>query len=237
MRIVSYNIQATINASSYFSYSYQWPRQFLPSRGKNATRERIAHFLKQFDVACLQEIDLGGLRNGFKSHVDQFSELTGLKYHCSQTNRRLGKLSLHGNMILSKTPLNLILDSPLPGKISGRGVIAAEIDGIVIANAHLSLGIEDQLKQLAFIDDQLKDHPNIVLCGDFNTTPLDKPLRALNEMGWHWCRDDTPTFPSWKPQKNLDHILVKGNITATAQVSDFDQSDHLPVIAEIQTLQ
>ena len=125
MRILSYNIQAAINARSYLSYTYQWHRQFLPGPAKRKTLARIAAYIRDFDLVCLQEIDLGGLRNGFKNHVEQLRELTGFHYHLAQVNRRLGKLSLHGNLILSKRPLREVLNVPLPSRIPGRGVLAA----------------------------------------------------------------------------------------------------------------
>ena len=37
MRILSYNIQAAINARSYLSYTWQWHRQILPGPAKRKT--------------------------------------------------------------------------------------------------------------------------------------------------------------------------------------------------------
>ena len=128
MRILSYNIQAAINARSYLSYTWQWHRQILPGPAKRKTLARIAAYISQFDLVCLQEIDLGGLRNGFRNHVEQLRELTGHPYALAQTNRRLGKLSLHGNLILSKQPLREVLNQPLPSRIPGRGVLAAAVE-------------------------------------------------------------------------------------------------------------
>jgi len=128
MRILSYNIQAAINARSYLSYTWQWHRQILPGPAKRKTLARIAAYISQFDLVCLQEIDLGGLRNGFLNHVEQLRDLSGLPYALAQTNRRLGKLSLHGNLILSKTPLREVLNQPLPSRIPGRGVLAAAVE-------------------------------------------------------------------------------------------------------------
>ena len=130
MRILSYNIHAAINARSYLSYTWQWHRQILPGPAKRKTLARIAAYISQFDLVCLQEIDLGGLRNGFLNHVEQLRDLSGLPYALAQTNRRLGKLSLHGNLILSKTPLREVLNQPLPSRIPGRGVLAAAVESI-----------------------------------------------------------------------------------------------------------
>ncbi len=42
------------------------------------------------------------------------------------------------------------------------------------------------------------------------------------------------TFPSWRPHKGIDHILVSPSLRAEkVRVLDFPFSDHLPVAAEV----
>ena len=233
MRILSYNIQAAINARSYLSYTWQWHRQILPGPAKRKTLARIAAYISQFDLVCLQEIDLGGLRNGFLNHVEQLRDLSGLPYALAQTNRRLGKLSLHGNLILSKTPLREVL----PSRIPGRGVLAAAVESthgaLVVANVHLSLGALDQHRQLRFIRNRLAAWPDVLITGDYNCTPDAPQLRILAEHGYRRLGDASPTFPSWKPQKALDHAFLKGGLTARSHVSPQRDSDHLPRVIEL----
>lgn len=235
MRILSYNIQAAIHTQSYLSYSYQFPRQFLPTPAKARTLARIGAFLRDFDVVCLQEIELGGLRNGFKNQSTQLLELTGFPHHLAQINRRIGQISWHGNLILSRYPLSSILDTALPSRIKGRGVLAAGIDigrqqPLIIANTHLSLGKLDQYRQLRFIRQRLHDYDNVLLCGDLNCTPQARsPLQILTQKGYRLLGNQAPTFPSWRPQKSLDHALLKGQIAAEASVLNFTASDHLPL--------
>ena len=228
MRILSYNIQAAINSHSYLSYSWQWHRQILPNPGKSRTLARIAAFIDDYDIVCLQEIELGGLRNGFRSQAEQLLAQTGFVHAAFQTNRRLSQLSLHGNLILSKTPIALVLDSPLPGQIKGRGIIAVERDGIVIANTHLSLGKIDQHKQLRYIRNALSAHPRVPLTGDLNCEPGASALRILTDHHYRRLGDNSPTFPSWKPKKTLDHALAKG-IQGDSRVLPMRASDHLPI--------
>ncbi len=238
MRILSYNIQAGINSSSYLSYSYQWHRQLLPNPGKARTLERIADFIKDYDVVCLQEVELGGLRNGFKSQREQLLEMSNFRYDLVQTNRRLSHLSLHGNLILSKTPITEVLNKPLPGKISGRGILAGAVafadTSLVVGNLHLSLGAVDQHVQLRFIRNQLQDAAQVLLCGDFNCAAQSSALRVLSDHGYRRLGEDHPTFPSWKPRKTLDHALLKGEIYAEAHIAECLQSDHLPLQIELQ---
>lgn len=239
MRILSYNIQATINSCSYLSYSYQWHRQFLPDRSKYRTLERIAEFINHFDIVCLQEIELGGLRNGFKSQREQFLALCDFPYDLVQINRRISRFSLHGNLILSRLPIQEILNTSLPGKFRGRGVLAGSVTinekPLIIANAHLSLGSIDQHLQLNFIRSQLTSHENVLICGDMNCQSHSPPLHTLTDHGYQLLGEGSPTFPSWKPRKALDHALLKGSFVAKSTVCNHTDSDHLPIMIEILT--
>ena len=241
MRILSYNIQAAINSRSYLSYTWQWHRQILPGAAKRKTLARIAAYISAFDLVCLQEIDLGGLRNGFRNHVEQLRELTGHPYALAQTNRRLGKLSLHGNLILSKQPLREVLNQPLPSRIPGRGVLAAAVETtrgeLVVANVHLSLGALDQHRQLRFIRGHLAAWENVLITGDYNCTPEAPQLRILHEHGYQRLGDTSPTFPSWKPQKALDHAFLKGKLHARSFVGNERDSDHLPRVIELTDIE
>lgn len=228
MRILSYNIQAAIHSTSYLSYGWQWHKQILPAPGKTRTLARIAAFIDDYDIVCLQEIELGGLRNGFKSQAEQLLAQTRFSHAVYQTNRRLSRLSLHGNLILAKKPVEKILDSALPGQIRGRGIIAVESDGIVIANTHLSLGKTDQHRQLRHIRTLLAPHPRVLLVGDLNCEPASTPLRILTDHRYRLLGAQSPTFPSWKPKKTLDHALAKG-ICGDSRVLPFHGSDHLPL--------
>lgn len=239
MQILSYNIQAAINSSSFVGYSYQWPKQILPTRSKSATLQRIAYFISKYDVVCLQEIELGGLRNGFKSQREQLLALTDFPYDLVQINRKLSRLSLHGNLILSRVPITEVLNSHLPGKIQGRGVLAGMVqigsEKLVISDVHLSLGHEDQTLQLRFIRQQLADYENVLLCGDYNCRPDAPALRELKFHGYRELGDvNEPSFPSWKPRKRLDHAFLKGKLCGTSRVIDYRDSDHLPLLTEIE---
>jgi endonuclease/exonuclease/phosphatase family metal-dependent hydrolase len=42
------------------------------------------------------------------------------------------------------------------------------------------------------------------------------------------------TFPSWRPQRNIDHILVTPTLQVdNARVLNYSLSDHLPIEMEI----
>jgi endonuclease/exonuclease/phosphatase family metal-dependent hydrolase len=46
---------------------------------------------------------------------------------------------------------------------------------------------------------------------------------------------DLKTFPSWRPHKMLDHILVTPSLkTQDIRVLNFPCSDHLPIALDVQ---
>ena len=71
--------------------------------------------------------------------------------------------------------------------------------------------------------------------GDMNTHAADllqtSPLRDLGLL----APQMEATFPSWRPQRCLDHILLSPSLTLErVQVLDQPISDHLPVAVEIR---
>ncbi|HFH3684941.1 TPA: endonuclease/exonuclease/phosphatase family protein, partial [Pseudomonas aeruginosa] len=85
------------------------------------------------------------------------------------------------------------------------------------------------------IRELIGDYRHQVLMGDMNTHAVDllenSPLRDLGLM----APQVEATFPSWRPQRNLDHILLSSDL-ALERVDVLDQpiSDHLPVSVEIR---
>ena len=69
-----------------------------------------------------------------------------------------------------------------------------------------------------------------MLLGDLNLRP---PVvdRALRRQGWRTAPGGS-TFPSWKPVVQLDHLLVRGDLTLDElRVGPPGPSDHLPLTA------
>lgn len=233
MRYLSFNMQAAIQSSGYWAYSYEWPRQLFPSKRKQKTLSAIVDCIAPYDVVALQEIDFGGFRSG----VNQLKQLR--QHHPFvhfQINRRVGKLSLHGNAILSKVPLQACLDTPLPGKIRGRGVLAAKIADVVVACIHLSLGVADQRRQLAFIAQALHGHEKVLLLGDFNQQPDSDVFDDLRRHGYQLLHNQhgevEKTFPAWRAKKALDQAWARGLSGEVATLA-VRLSDHLPLLVNV----
>ena len=237
---LSYNIQAGIGTSRPRDYFLKAHRQIISVQPKTETLNRIADYISPFDVVCLQEVDLGGLRSGFINQAAFIKSRAGFPYMATQINRRLGRISLHGNIILSRRPLKHVKSYALPGSLTGRGLLTAQIgqsNPITIANTHFSLGEADQRRQFEFIKERLTPYDKVILAGDFNCTPDSRVLREFDDD----CVLDMVTedyhhaFPSWKPAKAIDHIFVsKTLMPEKCEVIPVRYSDHLPLYMKVR---
>jgi endonuclease/exonuclease/phosphatase family metal-dependent hydrolase len=67
--------------------------------------------------------------------------------------------------------------------------------------------------------------------GDFNCDCRSHSLRRLvSGQDLQGLDCDLKTFPSWRPRRNLDHILLSRPLRVLeARVIDYPLSDHLPL--------
>lgn len=213
LKLLSANIQAGSSTRRYSDYATRSWSHVLPAGRKRDALDTIARLAGEHDIVGLQESDPGSWRSGFTNQTHYLAERGGFDYWSHQPNRRVGNVASSANGLLSKLEPVEVADHPLPGRISGRGVLLAKFgegdDGLTIAVAHLSLGAQSRRSQLSFISELLQDHRHAVLMGDFNCRS-DQPEMEILYRG----TDLQPpacavhTFPSWKPQKAIDHILV-----------------------------
>jgi len=237
---LSYNIQAGIGTIRPRDYLVRAHRQIMSVRPKTHNLEKIADFIRPFDVVCLQEVDLGGFRSGYIDQAHFLKERAGFPYMATQINRRLGRLSVHGNVILSRHHMGHIESHILPGSVTGRGLLLAEIgikNPLVIANTHFSLGEPDQRLQFAFINEKLGVKKNVILSGDFNCTPDSGVLRDFDDNSDldMVTEDYHRAFPSWNPRRAIDHIFISKSLgPAQCQVGTVRYSDHLPLILKFK---
>jgi endonuclease/exonuclease/phosphatase family metal-dependent hydrolase len=240
LRLASFNIQTGITTSSYRDYITGSWRHIWPSQKRLVNLERIAHLLKPFDIVGLQEVDGGGARSHHIVQTEYLAERAGYAYWHNQVNRRIGTLALHSNGLLSRIKPDFIHDYKLPG-LPGRGALLARFgtggyQALYLCIVHLSLRQRTRLKQLAFISELIRDLPYVVLMGDLNCEPNSPELNLLTartELCDPAC--EVKTFPSWRPHKMLDHILVTSNLKArNVHVINFACSDHLPIAMEIE---
>lgn len=237
LKIISYNIQAAIGTKAYRQYVTKINRQVFHSKSKVKNLDAIAGFTSDYDIACLQEVDLGGRRSGYKCQVDALLDVSDFEYVSTQENRVVGNISRHGNAILSKYPQSDIRDLKLPGKRSGRGAIVSRVDApkpFYVINVHLSLGERDQMQQVRYLAEEAPKNLPLIIAGDFNCGAASRPLAAL-KAALNMTIITSPyhkTYPSWNPRKGFDHILTSLHFSVeNSTVENIQHSDHRPVSA------
>ena len=239
LRLLSANIQAGSSTRGYHDYAARAWSHVLPAGNKRGALDAIARLASAHDIVGLNESDPGSLRSGFTNQTHYLAQRGGFDYWSHQPNRSVGGVASSANGLLSRIEPLEVVDHSLPGRIRGRGVLLARFGdnavGLTVAVAHLSLGAGSRMSQLSFIAELLQDHPHAVLMGDFNCTP-DRPEMELLYKRTRLRPPDTavPTFPSWRPQRAIDHILTTGGLEcASLRAVAAAQSDHLALSVEL----
>ncbi|MCM2355168.1 MAG: endonuclease/exonuclease/phosphatase family protein [Arenimonas sp.] len=238
LKLLSANIQAGSSTRRYSDYALRSWSHILPV-GKRLSLDAIAQLAGAHDIVGLNESDPGSLRSGFTCQTHYLAQRGGFHYWSHQPNRRVGGVASSANGLLSKLEPVEVVDHALPGRIAGRGVLLArfgdEPDSLTIAVAHLSLGAASRASQLSFIAELLHDHPHAVLMGDFNCD-VDRPEMAalFRRTRLQPPAHVVPTFPSWRPLRAIDHILLgDGLVRHHARAMAAAQSDHLALSLEL----
>jgi endonuclease/exonuclease/phosphatase family metal-dependent hydrolase len=239
LRLLSHNVQAGIATTRYRHYlTHSW-RHVLPCPRRLDNLDRVASLFESFDIVGLQEVDAGSLRSGFINLTEYLALQARFPWWYDQTNRDLGKFAQHSLGILSRYVPSEVVELRLPGMIPGRGALAVrfgyDADSLLVVIAHLALGRRARLRQLGYLADTIHDERHVVLMGDLNCD-----AHSL-EMNWLLTRTQLRvpaqsllTFPSWRPQRHLDHILVSPTLTVhDVRVINLPISDHLPIATEV----
>ena len=240
LKLLSYNVQVGISSHSYRDYVTQSWRHILPDSRRQANLTEVAHWLSDFDIVALQEVDAGSMRTHFVNQVAYLAQKGGFPHWHHQQNRRIGRLAAHSNGILTRLPVEHIVHHKLPGRIAGRGALQAIFghgeEQLSVLSVHLALSPQARRKQLAYLSDVFKDEKYFIIMGDMNC-PLDDAQEEFTKQGLKVKLGDQnePTFPRWKPRLQLDHIWVSENLNiVNCEVMDLGVSDHLPISMEIE---
>lgn len=238
LRLLSFNIQVGISTERYRHYVTRSWQHLLPHNGRAGNLQKIGKLLGDFDLVALQEADGGSMRSGYVNQVEHLAHLGAFPYWYQQLNRNLGRFAQHSNGVLSRLKPQLLEDHPLPGP-AGRGAILVRFgegeDALIVVMMHLALGAKTRALQLGYIRELIGGYRHQVLMGDMNTHATDllehSPLRDLGLV----APQVEATFPSWRPQRCLDHILLSPSLTLERfEVLAQPISDHLPVAVEIR---
>ena len=239
LRLLSYNIQAGIAANSYRHYlTHSW-KHILPCPKRLDNLDCIARLLGGFDIVGLQEVDGGSLRSGFINQTEYLALSARFPYWYDQTNRNLGKFAQHSTGLLSRLCPAEVTEVKLPGMIPGRGALTVRFghgaDALILVIAHLALGRRARFRQLECIADVIGSYRHAIVMGDMNCGTDSREIdwlvkhTVLREPPHH-----LPTFPSWRPSRNLDQILVSSSLKVERiEALNYSFSDHLPIVMEV----
>jgi endonuclease/exonuclease/phosphatase family metal-dependent hydrolase len=234
IKLLSYNVQGGIYSRKYSDYVTNSWKHLLPHPERLVNLTRIAQLIQQFDVVGVQEVDAGSPRSANVDQIQYLARQAAFPYWYHQVNRDLGPFAQHSNGLLSRLRPGPVTEHKLPG-LPGRGAVVAELplaDGghLGVGIVHLALGWRARKRQLDYLAEVAQAHPLLVLMGDFNCDCDSRSLRAMvRRTGMQGLNRELKTFPSWRPRRTLDHILVSAPLRiVSAHVIDYPLSDHLP---------
>lgn len=239
LKLLSYNIQTGIATNGYRHYlTHSW-KHVLPCPKRLDNLDRIAKLVGGFDIVGLQEVDGGSLRSGFINQTEYLALSGRFPYWYDQTNRNLGKLGQHSTGLLSRLRPAEVTEVKLPGMIPGRGALTVRFghgaDALILVIAHLALGRRARFRQLECIADVIGSYRHAIVMGDMN---CGTDSREIDWLVQHTVLreppHDLPTFPSWRPSRNLDQILVSPSLKVERiEALNYPFSDHLPIVMEV----
>ena len=239
LRVMSYNIQVGISTKQPHHYlTHSW-KHVLPHSQRMTNLDRVARLLSDFDMVGLQEVDAGSMRSNYINLAEYLALKGGFPYWYHQVNRNLGRIAKHSNGLLSRFQPVEIRDIPLPGLIPGRNAIMARYGSneasLAVFMLHLALSRRARLRQLAMISELINEHQHVILMGDMNCRAGSPEMNLLFQRT---CLreplEETLTFPSWRPQHHIDHILVTPELEVLkVEALHHAYSDHLPIIMEL----
>ncbi|MDD2598304.1 MAG: endonuclease/exonuclease/phosphatase family protein [Kiritimatiellae bacterium] len=199
------------------------------------------------DLVALQEVDKVCKRSGNRDIAAELAKLLGMEH-------RFGKFmdfqgGEYGLAILSRFPIQESIHHRLPKGSEPRCALEVTVHppGMKTPLAFVSIHndwITEEIRvtQVQTLLDGLAErrHP-IILAGDFNGEPSDASMKLLEKSGWSVLKKDdaaaTLTFPSDKPNTEIDFFVIKGLPPFSYKHQVVDErmaSDHRPIAAVIQ---
>ena len=239
LRLLSYNVQVGISTRRPHHYvTHSW-KHLLPHNQRISNLDKVAQLIRGFDIIGLQEVDAGSLRSNYINLVEYLAYQAGFPFWYHQVNRNLGRFAQHSNGLLSHYHPTEVRDLNLPALIPGRNAILARYGShehsLAVIVMHLSLSPRARKKQLGFISEVVNQHDHAIVMGDMNCKLASKEMRQLfSRTDLREPLEETFTFPSWRPQHHIDHILVTSKLKINeVKALTHPYSDHLPIMMEL----
>lgn len=240
IKLLSFNIQVAIATVRPHHYVTQSWKHVLPHSKQIQNLDAIADLVAEYDIVGLQEVDAGSLRSENINQTEYLAHRAEFPYWYHQTNRRLGRIAQHSNGLLCKFDPYDIMEHKLPGPIPGRGAMVVrygdEQNPLVIVLLHLALGRRARMRQLEYIGELVRIYDHLIVMGDMNCQADSQEMQQLlSTTGLLAPAGELNTYPSWRPTRKLDHILVSPSLVVKDfSVINVNYSDHLPISMEVE---
>ena len=239
LSLLSFNIQTGVDTQDFHEYVTKSWKHLLPLKERISNLNRIADLVQSYDLVGLQEVDSGSLRTGFLDQTEYLAHRARFPFWYRQVNRSLGKIAQHSNGVLSRVRPHAVDEHKLPG-LRGRGAMLVELptnrEPILVCIMHLALGKRARRLQLGYISELVKEYSQLVVMGDFNCGTDSRELQELvDSTHLKLPIEDLKTFPSWRPNRKFDHILISDSLKLQkTHVLEHTHSDHLPICVEVE---
>ncbi|WP_283134755.1 endonuclease/exonuclease/phosphatase family protein [Rhizohabitans arisaemae] len=202
--------------------------------------DRIAEWARdqQPDVVLLSEVDRGWMLNGGHDGVARLAERMGMRHYFAPAAD-----PLWGDAILTNLPVTELTSRRLDsyGAPTGAQVQSATVEvgrhKVTIVNTHLQAPAE-QARDVARLTAGLAEKGPVILAGDMNVEPGEKPFEDLIRSGLVdglAAVRPLPTSPADNPAQQIDHVFVTAGLKVeSAQAPRLRYSDHLPVMVTVR---
>lgn len=246
MRILLLNFAYGMGVDgSKMSYLVRAPRFFYAGRSKCLElRDLVSR--ENADVVVLVEVDGGSVRGRF---VPQWQELAAFGYSVFARSKYLPGtiwdhvpiLRMHMNAIICRQGVSVSKSESLYFSVGMKRLILRQTIGsnLDIYAVHLALDYSTrkiQLIELAEIINSRGSSYETIVAGDFNSFGGRDEFNYFCKMTGLKFGSSVflPTFPAYKPKKELDHFFVSSRIGVKSyNVLPDIISDHRAIIAEI----
>lgn len=192
-----------------------------------------------YDFVAIQEADAGSLRTGRINLIEFLAEHAGYAYCGLTVTRNFAPFARLALGYLSRMPPTRVVTHNLPGRLPGRSALEVDVHcealgATTILVTHLALGSESRARQLRHLAGVMPRRRAIVV-GDLNASPESvRGVRGLHESGMRTVNGSPATYPSWRPRRSLDQVLLTPDLRVTrAEALPATLSDHLPLAVDI----
>ncbi len=242
LRILVYNIAYGTGSPGSIHRRLLTAHRYLKTNSEHF--EKVSDFIESSnaDIVGLVEADSGSYRTGYR---DQIAELAAQLKHYHFGSVKYGENSISRNIPILNKQCNALLTRELSAESKlhflSRGmkklVIEVDVNNVKVFVVHLSLRKAVRVRQLSLLADLIPANTPVIVAGDFNTMSGSEELQDfMRDTGLiNPNRAELPTYPAWKPKRQLDYLLHSKEIVPEYfAVPQVDFSDHLPLIMDFK---